>query len=295
MATSNDHPGLPFIQAQGYTRGRPQGPALWNVVHDMEAGENSGRAESTAVYFANPPDGRDVSSHYCVDDNSVVQCVDLDDSAWTVGNIPGNYRGINWELAGFARQTRTEWLDAFGLAMFRQMVPIVQSDCRRFGIPFKRLTVAELRAFRPGFTSHNDLRLAFGITTHTDPGPNFPWDVFMSMMRGDDAPEGNEDMAIVYRAQMNPTDADDDQYWISDRVRRRGPVRTKSPFFGLATRGLDVVLLTEADRVAGGYTSWDSFLDAMAGPIDRGGATPADHRHTVSVTGSGSTGPAQPV
>ncbi|HEX6871665.1 MAG TPA: peptidoglycan recognition family protein [Micromonosporaceae bacterium] len=190
---SPDHPELAFVQAKGYTAGRPDGPPLWIVVHDMEAGESSTRAESTAAYFANPSDGRSVSSHYCVDDNSVVQCVRLADSAWTVGNRPGNNRGINWELSGYARQTRAEWLDAFGLAMFRQMRPYVQADAARFGIPLVRRTVAELQAFKPGITSHNDLRLAFGGTTHTDPGAAFPWDVFMAIITGED------DMALTDR------------------------------------------------------------------------------------------------
>ena len=144
--------------------------------------ETSRTAENTAAYFANPGDGRNVSSHYTVDNDSVVQCVRLKDSAWTVGNRPGNNRGINWELSGFASQSRAQWLDDFGLAMFGQIRPILRSDAAKFGIPLTRRTVAELKAWKPGITSHNDLRLAFGGTTHTDPGPNFPWDVFLQTM-----------------------------------------------------------------------------------------------------------------
>jgi N-acetyl-anhydromuramyl-L-alanine amidase AmpD len=187
LADSPDHPELRFVQAAGYTPGRPDGKPLWIVIHDMEATETSRTAENTAAYFANPPDGRNVSSHYTVDNDSVVQCVLLKDSAWTVGNRPGNNRGINWELSGFASQSRAQWLDDFGLAMFAQIRPILRSDAAKFGIPLTRRTVAELRAWKPGITSHNDLRLAFGGTTHTDPGPNFPWDVFLQMMNeGDD-------------------------------------------------------------------------------------------------------------
>jgi len=186
MTTSPDHPQLQFVQAAGYTKGRADGPPLWIVIHDMEAHETSDRAEATAQYFANPGDGRNVSSHYCADNNSVVQCVRLGDVAWTVGNRPGNYRGINWELAGFASQTRSQWLDPFGYAMFAQIVPIIRADAVKYGIPLQRRTVDELKAYKPGITSHNDLRVAFGGTTHTDPGPNFPWDVFMQLLGGDD-------------------------------------------------------------------------------------------------------------
>lgn len=184
MATSNDHPDLPFVQAQGYTRGRSDGPPLWIVWHTMEAGENSQRAESTAAYFADPSDGRQVSSHYCADNDSVVQCVDLDDIAWTVGNRPGNYRGINWELSGFANQTRQQWLDAFGQGMFHQVIPLVVADAIRFGIPHRRCSINDLVAKKPGHTTHNDLRIAFGVTTHTDPGPNFPFDYLLALLNG---------------------------------------------------------------------------------------------------------------
>src|SRR5574338_775805 len=152
MAKSPDHPSLDFVQAKEFGVGRAGESILWIVVHDMEAGESSDRAESTANYFATLPDGRVVSSHYTVDNNSVIQCVALKDTAYTVGNTPGNRRGINWELAGFARQTREEWLDSFGLAMFAQMAPIVRADAAVYNIPLQRRTVYELKAFRPGIT-----------------------------------------------------------------------------------------------------------------------------------------------
>lgn len=199
MATSNDHPGLPFVQAENYTRGRADGPPLWIVIHTMEAGENSQRAETTANYFANPPDGRQVSSHYCADNDSVVQCVDLDDTAWTVGNRPGNYRGLNWELSGFANQSRDQWLDPFSRAMLAKAVPLMRSDSQRFNIPVHRCSVADLQARRPGYTTHNDLRLAFGVTTHTDPGPNFPFNLLFGLIGG----TGELDMFMA-QVQGNP-------------------------------------------------------------------------------------------
>lgn len=202
MATA-DHSDVPFVQAAGYTRGRPDGPPLWIVVHDMEAGENGLRAESTAAYFANPGDGRSVSSHYCVDDNSVVQCVRLADSAWTVGNRPGNNRGINWELAGYARQIRAEWLDDFGRAMLAQAARIMRRDMAEYGIPARRCSITDLQAFRPGITSHNDLRLAFGGTTHTDPGPNFPWDVLLALLTEVDMPLTADDIKAIWAYRVN--------------------------------------------------------------------------------------------
>jgi hypothetical protein len=190
MTQSPDHPELVYLEAlqtngqPAYTIGRPDGKPLWIVVHDMEATESANCAEATAQYFHTGAGGRSVSSHYTVDNNSVVQCVLLRNSAWTVGNRPGNNRGINWEYCGFASQSRAQWLDAFGVAMFERSAPIIQSDAAKYGIPLERRTVAELLAWKPGITSHNDLRVAFGSTTHTDPGSNFPWDVYLEIING---------------------------------------------------------------------------------------------------------------
>jgi hypothetical protein len=273
MATSPDHPELRFVQAAGYTKGRPDGPPLWIVVHDMEAPEDATRAESTALYFASGSGGRNVSAHYCVDDDSVIQCVRLADSAWTVGNRPGNNRGINWEFSGFARQTREQWLDAFGLAMFHQAAPYIRADATKFKIPLKRCSVADLKVFRPGITSHNDLRLAFGGTTHTDPGPNFPWDVFMDILTEEDL-----DVAVSYKIDSADPNYNG-RYYLSNGVNRRGPIRQPKHILGPARAGAAEVVLTDAMRTSvSADLTWEQYLDAVAGPpVTAGGA----HTHEL--------------
>lgn len=180
--TSTDYPGIAFVQAKGFTAGRPDGPPLWIVWHDMEVDELPTKAETTAAYFANPTDGRRVSAHYCADSDSAVQCVREQDVAWTVGNRPGNYRGVNFELAGRANQTRQQWLDAYGLAMFNIVCPIAAHSMTRWGIPNRWCSIADLKTYRGGHTTHNDLRVAFGGTTHTDPGSGFPRDHVLALV-----------------------------------------------------------------------------------------------------------------
>lgn len=284
MATSNDHPGLPFVQAQGYTRGRPDGPALWIAWHSMEASEWSGRAESTAAYFASPGDGRSVSAHHCGDDNSVIQCVDEDDSAWTVGNRPGNYRGVNIELAGFARQSRADWLDPFGVAMFARLAPIVAASMTRWHIPNRWCSVADLKAFRPGHTTHNDLRLAFGGTTHTDPGAGFPRDYVAQVLAAALNPM-EDDMATMYvietgleKTPENPTgerviaSTGVHSWWVRD-------------FGPLAARGIAF----PTQRVTSQELR-DSFGVNVEQPAG-GAPVPGPHDHTLVLR----TGPAEPL
>lgn len=180
-----DFPGVPFVQARYYARGRT-GPLKWIVMHTMEAHELSTTAESTARYFANPGDGRTVSAHLCVDNDSVVQCVLEKDTAYTAGGNPGNPQGFNVEQAGFARQTRAEWLDDYSMSMFGMEAPILNEVALRNGIPFRYVNWQGLRAGQSGFTTHNDCRLAWGGTTHTDPGTAFPWDIFLPIVEEGD-------------------------------------------------------------------------------------------------------------
>jgi hypothetical protein len=275
VVQSIDHPELLYLEARKlpnasgfkapmFTIGRPDGPPLWIVVHDMEGAETTTIAEDLGKYQAGGAQGRSVSSHYCADSNSVVQCVKLQDSAWTVGNRMGNNRGINWEFAGRANQTREQWLDDFGRAMFATAAPIIRSDAARFGIPLRRCTLDDLRARRPGITSHNDLGLVYGGTDHTDPGPNFPWDVFMQIVTGT---EEETDMAAMMVVEDDRPDHEGEYYtWDGTVLRRIPPEHLASlpngildmnyVYAGLATGGAPVRQLCANDRVPGPASPW---------------------------------------
>ena len=69
-------------------------------------------AESVARWFSRP--SAQVSAHYCVDVDSIVQCVRERDIAWHARG--GNAKSIGIELAGYARQTKAEWADAYSRA-----------------------------------------------------------------------------------------------------------------------------------------------------------------------------------
>lgn len=168
-----------FVQARNYTpANREPGDISWIVIHDMEMVENARTAENCADYFKRTI--RQASAHYCVDSDSVVQCVSVKDVAWAA---PGaNSRGIQIELAGFASQTKTQWQDAFGLEMLKVSAGLVRGLCQQYSIPIVFIGKAGLLRGERGITTHAQVSDAFKRSTHTDPGPNFPIDEFIKMV-----------------------------------------------------------------------------------------------------------------
>lgn len=172
-------PGVLFIGARNYTR-RPGSnlPITRIVIHDMEAPEKSNTAEQCAGYFRTT--SRQVSAHFCVDNTSVVQCVPLDRRAW---HAPPNTGSIGIEHAGYARQTGDEWLDQYGEEMLTRSAALVAVLCRTFGIPTVRIGPDELRRGKRGICGHDDVSAAWHRTSHTDPGPGFPWDRYIGTVQ----------------------------------------------------------------------------------------------------------------
>ena len=176
MATDSPVAGR-FVQARSYTKGPRRGPITVVVIHDMEAPETTKTAENVARYFATTAPA---SAHYCVDSDSVVQCVREADIAW---HAPGaNANGVGVELAGYAKQTAAQWADPFSHAMLILAAQLVADICKRNRIPAVYVTAAGLKAGKQGVTLHRDVTAAFHRSTHTDPGPNFPMSAFMGLV-----------------------------------------------------------------------------------------------------------------
>jgi hypothetical protein len=171
----------PFVQARNYTRVGGRDINLI-VVHDMEAPERLNTAENVAAWFAGSTAPR-ASAHYNIDADSIVQSVRDMDVAW---HAPGaNHNGIGLEHAGYARQSRAEWLDDYGLRMLRLSARLTAELCAKYEIPVRRVTYDGLRAGVRGITGHHDVSLAFVRSSHWDPGPDFPWDFYLEMVKAE--------------------------------------------------------------------------------------------------------------
>jgi peptidoglycan hydrolase-like protein with peptidoglycan-binding domain len=192
----------PFLPAKHFrrTNGRPIDLI---VIHTMEASEKGTTAENVARFFHTTT--KEVSAHYCIDNNSIVQCVRDVDVAFAA---PGaNRNGLQFEHAGFAHQTAAEWEDHFSVAMLGLSAKLAAEKVQQFNIPMHWLSPQELKQGKRGFTSHANVTEAFKLSTHTDPGKHFPVNRYLSMVQavmghptgGDPSPGGPSAHPILRR------------------------------------------------------------------------------------------------
>jgi N-acetyl-anhydromuramyl-L-alanine amidase AmpD len=207
---------MKFIEARNYTRRRDSSIDLL-IIHTMEAPEKGETAENIASWFAGST-APQASAHYCIDSNSVVQCVRDSDVAW---HAPGaNHDGIGFEHAGFAKSTGRDWSDDYSTSMLALSARLAAEKCAEYQIPVVWLSSSDLRAGRRGITSHNNVSKAFGGSTHWDPGTGFPVQGYLRQVRKILA-EGGTTFDFPHLKNDPPTLRRGDNGWRVKRLQRR--------------------------------------------------------------------------
>lgn len=143
------------------------------VIHDTEGTTASGGAYTLTTRT-------DASTQLVCDDSTTfrivpeltVPCGVRDVNSWT----------LHIEQAGIASWSEKTW---------RTKVKTIQRAAfwtafwmKKFNIPAHFLTTLEINAGkRKGYTSHNNLsQSSVSSSTHTDPGPNYPWALFRNLL-----------------------------------------------------------------------------------------------------------------
>ena len=156
---SDDYPDALWVPANpaNYRQGRTA--AIDTVVIHVTEGSYAG----TISWFQNPES--QVSAHYVVQssDGEITQMVRDADTAWHAKS--GNASGIGIEHEGYIDDP--SW---FTDAMYRSSAALTRHLADTYGIPLDREHIVG-HSEVPG----ND---------HTDPGPNWDWDTYMSLVTG---------------------------------------------------------------------------------------------------------------
>jgi hypothetical protein len=147
------------------------------VIHATCSGTHKGGAVENAHYFQQDSAGG--LAHYVVDPGTVVQCCKEDTACW---HAPPNHGSIGIELTDPQKGAASRWQSADDEAMLRLAAKLVVEIAHRTGVPLTRLSSADVKAGKHGICGHVNVSEAFGQSSHTDPGPDFPWAHFMDLV-----------------------------------------------------------------------------------------------------------------
>lgn len=210
---------------RSYTPGRARAPQFVTL-HYTAGSEGPTSAEAGVAFDKSRTDG--TSCHAFFDSlGPGLQEVPFGDRSHSAF-FHGNEIGIHFEICGTI-QTREQWLDDTSLSTLRTCAEAVRYVCDLYGWPKRRLTIDETRAAyyapegsRPcGINDHNTITQAFPEDpgTHTDVGPEFPWDVFMDMVLDGGPIVGQQ--VLVRFTDCPPEEGGPNQVWLCDGMFRR--------------------------------------------------------------------------
>jgi N-acetyl-anhydromuramyl-L-alanine amidase AmpD len=249
---------IPFVQARNYTKGRSNHIDVL-VIHTMESPEKPDTAESVANWFAGST-APQASAHYCIDANSVVQCVRDTDVAWAA---PGtNHDGLQFEHAGRAAQTKSDWSDDYSTKMLERSAELVAEKCRKYDIPPVWLRAADLRAGKRGITGHAEVSAAFKRSNHTDPGTSFPIEKYLTRVKAHLGTAAADFKPELKAPEQNPTLKQGATGYQVKRLQRLLKQHSFDPGTVDGDFGANTVAAVKKAQKANGLTP-----DGIAGPL----------------------------
>lgn len=176
---------MAFVRANSYrVASRGVNDVHRIVFHTAEIQEHRDSAEDVASYFSNPT--TKVSAHACVDNDTLITCVWDKDVAFHAFGDNNNTLGL--EMSGYAKQTAAQWNDAYSKAMLNRAAKWVADKATKYSIPVRWLTPAQERALAKGFVTHKIVSDVWGDGIRSDPGPNFPYEAFLKLVKENMAP-----------------------------------------------------------------------------------------------------------
>lgn len=163
-----------------YNGGPIQGPRQI-IIHSVESPMTPGIGYSLMTGYWQSA-GNQTSVHGIADPADFTYGVPENLQAWHVGGSC-NQTALGYEHAGRAAFSAADWITPDGVKMLNNSARELAKVAARHGIPLRWLSIAQLAANEMGFATHNDCRLAGRDSTHTDPGPNFPYKLYLQLLQ----------------------------------------------------------------------------------------------------------------
>jgi N-acetyl-anhydromuramyl-L-alanine amidase AmpD len=158
-----DYPGARWVAASSSNYTAANREADGNSIDYVIIHTTQGSYSGTISWFQNP--AAQVSAHYVIrsSDGEITQMVQNKDIAWHAGNWNYNVHSIGIEHEGYVDDPA--W---YTDAMYRASANLTRWICDTYGIPKTRSRII----------GHNEVPGA----THTDPGPYWDWNYYMSLV-----------------------------------------------------------------------------------------------------------------
>ena len=178
---NNDPIDADWAQRFGFGNPRSTNGLQGICIHTTE-NDLGAPAEGVANYQINTETG---SYHVLVDNttndnvNSIRENTD-DWLTWSAG-WTGNQIAVHLSFVARAAMSRAQWLSAE--RMLNEGADVCAYWVKLYNFPIEKIDAAGLRAGRRGFFGHADVSAAWREVNHTDPGANFPWDIFLQKVR----------------------------------------------------------------------------------------------------------------
>lgn len=215
-----------YVHPDRYSTSNVQTPKQLIVVHTSESSDGSlasleylvGQPGDRVIPGSNPPRMFGAAYHALADGATGEYVQLLPGTTGPYAN--GGANKFAWSICcpGRAAQTRAEWLDPMSRGQILACARFIVDRGRADGIPLVKVTPAQMVAGAKGYCGHIDVTNAYHQSDHTDPGPNFPWDVLASDIANLTHPN-LEDLMEVKRREL----------WDSRDYYKTGPVPAGTP------------------------------------------------------------------
>jgi hypothetical protein len=161
------------------------------LIHDLEAPPKNGMAAGLVQWVRSAK----LSPHTMSDPGEIMQVLDERHAGAHAGGN-ANMSLVGFEVTGYASYTADQWTSGDCFAGVRNQARAVANLWKVMGWDRNNVewgSVGQLQAaynnwsagrpFTPMMWTHYDVTRAWSQTTHTDPGPGFPYSIFRQMVK----------------------------------------------------------------------------------------------------------------